>query len=377
MNNILNYINWRGDLSFAAAPFNDVDNLIFSQLVYVDFSAVMAEYDSNVLFLCDAQKKMAELYPDGFMPKGLMQKEPLNELLRLAGESERFGHVGIFMPHSRFDEQNVEQFFAATFILGDGNMYVGFRGTDQSVVGWQEDFNMACICPVPSQYDAVAYLELVAGLRSEGIITGGHSKGGNLAIYSAAFSRDIFDRIVGIYSDDGPGFPDDIIESAEYNAVLPKIKTIVPQGSVIGMLLGHKEEYAVVKSTQKGISQHDGFSWEVMGAGFVTLESRNKGSLIVDDTLSKWISSLSGDERKVFVASLFEILTASGIQSLDEIPSDALKLLKSLRVIPPQTKEVLGSALKRLKNQALETAKAFMPSVPRLENTAQKEQHNQ
>lgn len=357
MATIIDYVDWRGDLSFEASPFNDVDNLILSQLVYIDFDDVIPSGDSSTVSLADAQERLAELYPDGVECHGLQQKKLLNELFDKAAHSQRFGGIQLFLPHSRLDVENQEQFYAITFILGDGNMYVAFRGTDQTLVGWKEDFNMGFTCPVPSQLEAVSYLENVAFLRSENIFTGGHSKGGNLAMYSAAFSQGLSDRVVRIYSDDGPGFPAGVVDSEEFSRILGKIIAIVPEGSVVGMLLEHRAAYSVVKSTQRGISQHDGFSWEVLGGHFIELRARSTDSIIIDKTLSQWIALMSENERKTFVSTLYDVITSSGAQTISELSAEAFKTVKSLKTIDPKTKEIISLAIKELKEQAMKITK--------------------
>lgn len=360
MNNILNYIDWRGDLTFQASPFNEVDNLIMSQLVYMNFSEVMGNETKTEVELSQVAEDLIKLHPDGIVSCGLMNLKDMYDLLKKAGSSRRFGSMKLFFPRSCFDEENQEQFYAITFITDDSTVYVAFRGTDQTLIGWQEDFNMGFICPVPSQLEAAEYLSDIAGLRSETLITGGHSKGGNLAVYSAAFAKNMpQSRISCIYSNDGPGFPENIIKMSEYTAIVPKVRHIIPQGSIVGMLLEHGSDYSVVKSTQHGISQHDCFSWEVMGNSLIKLDERDNSSIIVDKTLSQWITSLSDTERKSFVSSLFEVLSLSGAQKLEELPGDAVKLLKGIKTLEPQTKEVLVRAVKELKEQAIIAAKQF------------------
>lgn len=356
MANILDYLDWRGDLSFASSPFNDVDSVILSQLAYIEFSDVT---DGGGITLNEAAKALLVKYPDGVIPKGLMRAKEMNTLLIKASVSKRFRNAVVFMPQSLIDTEKNEQFAAMTFILGDGNMYVAFRGTDQSVVGWKEDFNMSFISPVPSQPDSVTYLESVASLRGENIFTGGHSKGGNLAMYSAAFSRGVSDRILRIYNNDGPGFPESVVSCEEFDAILPKIISIVPQGSVVGMLLEHREVYSIVKSSQRGLLQHDCFSWEVMGRELVTLPSRNSESKLVDSTLSEWLTAMTDEERGTFVNALCEVLTATEAQTLSALSSDGIKLIKSIRGLDQHTKEVLNKALRELREQAKRSAKEF------------------
>lgn len=357
MNGIIEYLDWRGDLSFNSSPFGDVDNLILTQLAYIDFDEVFKDNEEMTLY--DAARLLFELHPDGVEPRGFMHAKALNELLYKAATAERFKDTLIVYPYSCIDDVNEEQFYAMTFVLGDGNMYVAFRGTDRTTVGWREDLDMGFICPVPSQFEAVKYLEAVAEMKEENIFTGGHSKGGNLAMYSAAFSCVEQNRIQRIYNNDGPGFPKDVVEDERFISTLKKIISIVPQGSVVGMLFEHREEYSVVKSEQHGLWQHDGFSWEVFGNGFVKLIDRDRGSKLIDRTISEWIASLTTEERERFVTSLYELFSASKAQTIAELTSDIPKLIKSSRQISPETKENIAKALSLLREQAKISARAM------------------
>lgn len=350
MANINEYLSWRGDISFDVSPFNEVDNLIFSQLVYIDFDKAAADAP---ITLYEAARRLLADNPDGVIPRGLMDAAALTELLKKAALSRRMGNVRVFMPCSSIDEATQKQFYALTFVLGSGSVYIAFRGTDQTITGWQEDFNMAFICPVPSQEEAVRYLRDVAAAYPYcDILIGGHSKGGNLAMYSAAFSG-LHGRITRVYNNDGPGFPDKIVDCTEFSAITPKIISIIPQGSVVGMLLTHNEEHVIVKSTQKGLLQHDAFSWETRSNGFVELRSRNLESRLVDKTLTGWISSLDDNERSQFVSVLFEILSSSGAKTLAELPADSFKILKSFASLDRETKSVLLKAVRELQNRAI------------------------
>lgn len=217
-----------------------------------------------------------------------------------------------------------------TIEIDEDTRYIAFRGTDDTIVGWREDFNMGLMANVPSQLEAVEYVEQTALEGNHRLILGGHSKGGNLAVY-AAFRCDktIRDRIIQVYNNDGPGFQKEILDSPEYQAMLPRIRTIVPESSIVGMLLGHEEEYDIVKSSQKGIMQHDAGTWEVKRNNFVYLDSVSNASRFLDRSLKEWVESLDEERRQIFVDSLFAVLDAPGAKTTVELNAMGMKGLTS------------------------------------------------
>lgn len=189
---------------------------------------------------------------------------------------------------------------------------------------------MGLMVSVPSQLDAVDYLEKTVGKGKHKLILGGHSKGGNLAVYAAfRCSQNVKERIIQVYNNDGPGFQKEILDSKEYQEMLPKIRTIVPESSIVGMLLGHEEEYDIVKSSQKGIMQHDAGTWEVKRNDFVYLDSVSNSSRFLDRSLKEWVASLDDERRQIFVDSLFAILDAPGAKTTVELNSMGIKGLTS------------------------------------------------
>ena len=226
----------------------------------------------------------------------------------------------------------------------DNTYFVAFRGTDDTLVGWKEDFNMSYILAVPSQLEAVSYLEKVAEKVRGKLRLGGHSKGGNLAVYAAVQCKEeIQERIIEIYNNDGPGFSKEMLISEPYNRVRERIWTIVPQTSVVGMLLEHEEEYLVTKSSQSGIMQHDPLSWEVLGAKFVYLDDVKKNSRILDRTLKNWINKMTREQREEFVMVLFHVIDETGAKNLSELSEDKLgnlgALIKTAKAVKHMTAE--------------------------------------
>ncbi len=214
------------------------------------------------------------------------------------GKSVRYGDTRIKNCIEIIDEDIEMQFSAMTLELDNHTAYIAFRGTDDHIVGWKEDFKMSFMDVVPAQKKALDYVNAVAS-KYRNIYIGGHSKGGNLAVYSAVFAdKRVKNKIVAVFNNDGPGFKQRLLSTPEYLDITDRIITLVPQSSVVGMLLEHEESYSVVRSTQKGVLQHDGFSWEVMGADFVYLSDVDDDCKTVDMTVKKVLNTMSMEQKR-------------------------------------------------------------------------------
>ena len=202
---------------------------------------------------------------------------------------------------------------------------------------------------VPAQTDAANYLNNIAYKYKNNIRVGGHSKGGNLAVYAAAFcDTEIQDRIINVYNNDGPGFCDKIINSKQYQNIIKKVHTYIPQSSIIGRLLNHQEEITILKSTQTGIMQHDLYTWQVLGGEFVKDELTNSSEFI-DKTITNWLKEVNPEQRGEFFDTLFDILNTTEAKTLSELSKNKLetakRLLESYKHIDDESKELLSKTL--------------------------------
>ena len=339
MSNVSDYLKWRGDLDFSQAPFNDVDNLILAQIAYVDMAGIVPVPGSvESITLAEASDTFFDIHDEKEIKrcKSFIGKAPF--LMREAAATKRFGSLVLTNYVDYVDGGKEEQFSAFHIRIDNRTTYIAFRGTDDTLVGWKEDFNMSFISPVPSQKDAVKYVDTTIERPEGKLIFGGHSKGGNLAVYAAVFARpSIKKRIIAVYNNDGPGFDSEFVKKDDYIAILPKIKSIVPYGSVVGMLLNHGEDYDVVKSNQTGVMQHDSMSWQVIGPEFEKMEDLSPRSRKLNKALSAWIEGLSYEQRAEFVDTLFALVSASGAKNLSEISTAKFKsintVLKSFRAL--------------------------------------------
>ena len=207
MANILEYLDWRGDLTLSERPFNEVDNLILAEICYLDFSGfVPAGFQTQQVTLQAAASAYFTAHPETNM--GVLVPDQIPVLVEHAAKTARFGDIRLLGYVNRIDEETQTQFSAVTMLLPDGSAYVAFRGTDDTIVGWKEDFNMAFTPEIPAQKYAAEYLRQVsAALPFRPLLVGGHSKGGNLAVYASVFcGQEVQKRILAVYNNDGPGF---------------------------------------------------------------------------------------------------------------------------------------------------------------------------
>ena len=301
--------------TFETRPLTDVDSLVLACLSYFRYQgdAVRASEGVPVRELFRAEWVEA-------MTHGLWDPDGLALLLALVAASPRFRDVRVSDYVDELDEAAEKQFSACVLRLPGGGAYVSFRGTDNTLVGWKEDFNMAFETGVPSQYAAIDYLERVAPTIEGPIYLGGHSKGGNLAVCALArCSAGVASRIRRAFSHDGPGFTEEALAGELWRERSELVSKTVPRSSVIGMLFERQEDYAVVDSSTLGLTQHDPFSWVVEGSDFVRLEGLGRGASFVDRGLNEWIASMSREEREGFVETLFSVLGAAGEDTFTDL----------------------------------------------------------
>jgi len=327
--NVFDYLNWRGDLSFAQDPPNEVDALVFSGLSYIRFGAVGEQYPPHPVSLKEAAEAFFAL--ENYETCCRVEKDL--DLLRAAAATVRYGNAQLCMYRDALIPEQETQFAAMTFLLDDGSMFLAFRGTDNSLVGWKEDFNMTFQQTIPAQRLAVQYVREVAMEHYRPMRLGGHSKGGNLAVFAAARSSPMIQkRILEVFNNDGPGFTKYLMGDPGYVAMVPKIRTCVPQSSVIGMLLEHEEPYTVIRSKSIGLLQHDLYTWDVMGKKFIPVEEITEGSQFVDATMKTWFADMTNQEREQLVDVMFALLGSGGAENVYDLlhPKNIRTYIKTL-----------------------------------------------
>ena len=329
MADLFDYLRWRGDLRFSQVPPGPVDALIFSALSYLTFGGSVTERPDIPISLREASEEFLK-QTDAI--QRCRVKADLS-LLMAAAESERFGNTLLLQYRDILIPEEDTQFAAITFLLDNNSAFLAFRGTDYSLTGWKEDFNMTFRESIPAQLLAVQYAQDISTRYPMPLYLGGHSKGGNLAVYAAVKSdAPIRNRIQAVYNHDGPGFTDFVMEDPAYLEVEPRVTTIIPQSSVIGMLLEHREPYTVIKSKQIGLLQHDFYSWLLEGPASVPMEQVTNNSKFLDLTIKEWLSGMTIEERNEIVDSVFDLLTIGNVNSVFELihPKNVRTYLKTL-----------------------------------------------
>lgn len=343
------YLKWRGDLLIKDFPFNEVDALILSELVYVEFENVVPyQEEERSITIAEAAKRYRKK-----RGKTTLYYADKEHLLDVLAQSPRFAQMTLCNYVSTTDLVEQEQFAAMHVNVSQTLTFVAFRGTDSTIIGWKEDFNMSYIIPVPAQKSAVEYLNNTCKGVFRKYWLGGHSKGGNLAVYSGVYCNPkLQKKIVKINSFDGPGFNRKVVDDPQYIEVKDRISAFVPVSSVIGMLMEHEEEYKVVQSCESPLRQHEGFSWQIEKDAFVLADEVDEFSQKISKILKSWLQNVSDREKKIFVDAFFGIFENAGIVELSEVFSidvrTAAGMIKSLATLPPEVREVVGKLVKML-----------------------------
>lgn len=336
MNNIFDYVKWRGDLSFKIEPFNEVDNLIMSQLSYFPLSLV----GKNKISIKNIYDKLCSLDNKEFLDKND------TNLLKLLSQSNRYKDM-IVTNYVREVDKDIEKQFVAVSIIFNKDIYVSFGGTDLSIIGFKEDLNMSYLDNVPSQIAALEYLNKVNPKYH--IIVGGHSKGGNEAVYaSAKANKKIQNKIVAVYNNDGPGFLNDL----DVSKIRNKIHSYMPITAIVGRLLNEKNDYKIVNSNSKNISQHSMYSWGVDVNHLAYVPKVDDFSEKTYHIINDWLSKIDMKDRKKFLDSIYSVMLSTNVYKVSELSDNTIIALKNIissySKLDKEDKKVVESTLKSL-----------------------------
>lgn len=316
MADIFEYIKRFGTLRFTNMGITEADNAVFSRLAYLD----LTPYAGKTL------GEAAEEYESGGESgKTLIETA---DLLKAAGNTIRYGYITITDCREIVSDNMQTAFYAVTFAVDKNTFFIAFRGTDDKIVGFYEDAKLAYAFPVSSQTSALSYVTQQFEEHDGKFFLGGHSKGGNLAIFAFLFLREEEkDRIIRVYNNDGPGFPQEIADILFTRENCEKIYNIMPEDSIIGRMLTDGGRIKIVKSTANGAAQHNIFTWEINGAGFKAAKRFSMLSEYMEDTLTQSLETLPPERMRDAAAAVFEIAKNSGIKTLKDI---SVKNYKSL-----------------------------------------------
>ena len=364
---LLDYLKWRNDVSFDVSSFNDVDNVILSCLAYTDFGELFSEhnkiYSIEETFKLFCEKHSLQEVRES---KQFLERVPLLFEDMVVGDRYKGTRIGYYK--DVLEKETIKQFAAVVFFLPDGTNYIAFRGTDSTITGWKEDFLMSCSSDTEGAKEAVAYLNDVAKNIDGDLILGGHSKGGNFAMYASIFcDEEVKERITKVYNNDGPGFRDEIIYTDEYKKAVPKICNIIPQTSIIGQLLSNYGKYTIIKSNATGIFQHDALTWEPTKDRFISSEL-DDFSKFVKVALGTWLKELDDETRQSVVSTVFSMIEETEAETFKEFGDSLFKnskiILKELVNLPKEKREELMTAMGSL---AQISGKAVFDKIPKIQ----------
>ena len=360
MGTVLEYLEKYGEFSFRERSMNEVDSLALCQLAYLKFDGMVPDVHENQPSV--TLKSLAE-HPDfeNLFADTRFEK-PNRALLQAMLKGKRYSNRKLNCYINIVEEEWETQFSAITYILDDGTVYIAYRGTDETIVGWKEDFNMAYLSPVPGQDYSVKYLHMVTRRFRRPFYVGGHSKGGNLAVYSAMnCAPDIQDRVIKVYSMDGPGFRPEVLERCNYDMIAGRVVKILPHSSLVGIIFESDMRFQVVESKSLGLLQHDLYTWKVKDDYLVRANDIYEKRKRLGNNLNQWILSLDEKQLQTFVDTLFGVIEASRADNLIDFTAEWKRsmngIVTAMKEVDDETRQVLKVVVKSLFDIAGENMK--------------------
>lgn len=354
MANLFDYVKWRGDITFSQVPFNSIDALMLSHLSYSIFDGFLTESFEDQKTLAQISEDFKNA-PDFEQRKniGFLINKQTMDLLFACAESERFKDVRICGYKTIYSEEKIEQFAAMTYLAG-GKTLISYRGTDDSLIGWREDFNIVWQKTIPAQEAAMDYIKIASDYFDGKLTVIGHSKGGNLVINTAVnCDENIQNRIEKLYNFDGPGFSADFFQQKKYLAIKDRLISVYPEFSIVGMVFRHPEDFTIVKSTGFAVMQHDALTWQIMGSDFDKADDFKDESKFFYRAFNDWVDGLTSDQTKKFVNALWDVIEASGVKTNNDLQDNAIsctaKMIVKLSSLDRETKKEVHQILGLLK----------------------------
>lgn len=332
MEDLISYVRLRADIAFTDRPFNPVDALVFSELAYVDWDGIVKE---TPIPLQEACKMYCTRRDEAHIQNQFAFSLRIPQLVKELCAPSRFSSVMLKRYQSVFDEEQEIQFAAVTFVLPNGARFAAYRGTDSTMVGWKENMKMTYQDEIPCQRLAWEYLcrlareECASASRRSffhkrketPLYLGGHSKGGNLAMYAAIRERSLHARITQVFNFDGPGFRPGFYAKYETQDILPKICTYLPESTVIGRLLEHRERHVILEGNNSGLLQHDAFCWSIGAQDFHYLETWDAESDAIQETIDRILMRKDDAQRKSYIDLVFRVIDRLDVKTLSDIGS--------------------------------------------------------
>lgn len=346
---MIGYIKKFGNDSFDDYPLNEIDSMILCQLTYFDFS-------NTPVCNTDLNYTLKEFLNNDYQKtrvKGIWNPKKNDLFARVLKSARRYYSMHIGFYSSIIDKETEKQFSACTFQLSSGLYYICYRGTDASFVGWKEDFNLGYLENIPSQIMAVTYFENFVRDYPGKYYIGGHSKGGNLAIYAGVMCKqDYQSEIITIFNHDGPGFLPDFYQKVEYGMIKEKIEKTIPKESIVGLLLEQSEDYKIVSSKSILLLQHDLFKWEIEENHLKYVQNVTKFSKHTRNSVNNWIMEMDVETREVFINTIYSLITETNAEYISQFLKHGIKNIfimhKKLKGLDPIVKKTIKKVLNGL-----------------------------
>ena len=362
MNKMLDYLKWRGDIPFSVAPMNEADCYLMCKIGGLDFTGIIERHSDPVPFR-EAMDKFLQKHGENKALLAYLSGPSYFPAMEQAAASVRFGDLGLSEYINIVDPRRTEQFSALTVTLPNGIHFITFRGTDDNILAWKENFYLSCLDYVSAQRDALAYLRYQASLFDGPIMVGGHSKGGNLAIYaSCTVELPVKERIEAIYAFDSPGFHKVYYNTPGYKYMSDRIHKFIPRNSLVGTLLDNPGKgLTIVNSEDFGVAGHSGLEWETGPNGYVTCKGLSKSSRVFDMSIDKVLEKMDTESRREFIDNLFDILASTGATTVTQLAEKGKSGMLSLGIDlikNAETKQFLQSVISNIaKDYVAETQK--------------------
>ena len=367
MPNLNGYIKKFGAIPFSEKPFTDADNVALCYIYYMPFEQVVSSsFDDEPVPYDVAAKALFKARGSKHKPVGLILMRNISVQMMAMSRQRRFAEMKMVACTNNFGKEPAVQFNAATFLLPSGEVVVVFRGTDDSLTGWKEDFDILLEDDIPSHDLATRYLEEVAKRYDGDIIVCGHSKGGYVAHYSAIHTTDeVRSRIKLIYNNDGPGLADyGYLYSDAYQQILPKYRHFIPQSSFIGMMLAHDDDYTVVKSVrQVGAMEHDLSTWQFRNGELKPAKGLTNKGKVTDLVFHDVVSNLDGKQSAAFAKALNSVIEGVEGEGLMDVAKNLPASIREGKAAYDALDEETKEALKEISQGVKKSVRSSVKTV--------------
>lgn len=355
MTTFVDYVKEFGDLSFEQRPFCDVDCAILTELLYLEFDEICANPTDTVTIATLGKQFLAkkEMHQED---NAFLVTQPRLDLLEVCSQAPRFRELEMMYFVNEIDAKRDKQFAATTYQLNPHTHLIVFRGTDDTLIGWKEDFMLSYLTQVPAQAAAMDYLSRMTHTMKGNFYVSGHSKGGNLAIYAATMATYNKERLLSLYAFDSPGFHESFLQQEAFREIKEKLHYYIPTDAIVGEIMTRPVTPSIIKSRQHGLLQHDSSNWEVVDGKFTLLEETSNLSQIIKVTLSQWLEHRNVDELEFFVTHLFQIFEQANIASLNDLSQDFWGSLANIRKVVNELEPELKKTMDENLNHVMELA---------------------